>query len=400
MLVLFILFVYAILNSRYSRLMIRNLYSRYNRIICLCWGSCFIFALIIPIIQFTFDFSFVSTMLHQMICLEIGIMLYSFLLYKEKSVINTILDSFILQSFIQIIAFLSPSFLSITDYFRSDFAINKRSINYASYRVLAISGSSFFGLASAYAIIFVLLAFYWNKWKYKSPYIKCLFVAMLLFGGLSAGRTSVVGIFIFIISFLVRTFKRKRITAKKIISLIIIVLCAIGLGNLINKMLADNRAWQGFLSYILQFYYNFKRGSGIINATSSTSVLFNNMYFKLKLTQLLIGDGRYTTQDGSYYMQTDAGYMRNILYFGIGGTLLLMFFQYKMIFSVVKTKYTKLFAIILFLCLIILEIKAQIIGFLIISQSIIVLCCLAIEELENNCIDSTNLPNNEMNTMS
>ena len=41
-----------------------------------------------------------------------------------------------------------------------------------------------------------------------------------------------------------------------------------------------------------------------------------------ELPTLLIGDGKYTMPGGYYYMSTDVGFMRAILYFGIFGCLL------------------------------------------------------------------------------
>ena len=38
---------------------------------------------------------------------------------------------------------------------------------------------------------------------------------------------------------------------------------------------------------------------------------------------LIFGDGKYLNGDGSYYMHTDAGYMRGMLYFGVIGLVFL-----------------------------------------------------------------------------
>ena len=52
-------------------------------------------------------------------------------------------------------------------------------------------------------------------------------------------------------------------------------------------------------------------------STASTDEL-KNMYFALQEHTLLFGDGRYAGDiDGTYYMGTDAGYMRPTLYGGI-----------------------------------------------------------------------------------
>jgi len=50
--------------------------------------------------------------------------------------------------------------------------------------------------------------------------------------------------------------------------------------------------------------------------THSLDVLFN-MYFLPETTTLLFGDGKYLTSSGHYYMGTDAGFMRLMLYSGV-----------------------------------------------------------------------------------
>ena len=62
-------------------------------------------------------------------------------------------------------------------------------------------------------------------------------------------------------------------------------------------------------------FYNFIDGEGI--STRSTDAL-KDMYFPIPIDTFLIGDGYYSDpyNEELYYMRTDAGYMRMILYFG------------------------------------------------------------------------------------
>jgi hypothetical protein len=73
----------------------------------------------------------------------------------------------------------------------------------------------------------------------------------------------------------------------------------------------------------------------------------------------LIGDGRYVNSDGSYYMHTDSGYFRNILFWGIPGLLLIIAYQF-VFFKFSKTKpTTKLLTILLIIFILVLEIKGE-----------------------------------------
>jgi hypothetical protein len=51
--------------------------------------------------------------------------------------------------------------------------------------------------------------------------------------------------------------------------------------------------------------------------TYSLNVLLEKMLFVPQPKTILIGDGRYTAVTGSYYMSTDAGVMRTMLFGGI-----------------------------------------------------------------------------------
>jgi hypothetical protein len=60
----------------------------------------------------------------------------------------------------------------------------------------------------------------------------------------------------------------------------------------------------------------------------SLDILFGRMYFfPESVRTLLIGDGLIVNNDGSFYMHTDAGYMRYLLFFGMLGLISFIVFQ-------------------------------------------------------------------------
>jgi hypothetical protein len=110
--------------------------------------------------------------------------------------------------------------------------------------------------------------------------------------------------------------------------------------------------------------------------TTSTEGLLNNMYFPVSIKTFLIGDGKYIDLlTNRYYMNTDAGYMRNILLFGVIGFILLFVFQLTII-NLRCRKFT-LFDLFVIAYLFILHIKGETIGFLIIFQSVLLLYYLS-----------------------
>src|SRR5690606_31294028 len=75
------------------------------------------------------------------------------------------------------------------------------------------------------------------------------------------------------------------------------------------------------LPYALEMIYNFLQSGKL--STVSTDKL-SKMYFSVPYDTLLFGDGHWNDPDGvGYYMQTDAGYMRHVLYFGLFPSMIL-----------------------------------------------------------------------------
>ena len=61
---------------------------------------------------------------------------------------------------------------------------------------------------------------------------------------------------------------------------------------------------------------------GQITFGGSTNHMIEDMYFVPEENTIVFGDGYYTNMDGSYYMHTDVGIMRSILFYGIIGCMI------------------------------------------------------------------------------
>jgi len=85
----------------------------------------------------------------------------------------------------------------------------------------------------------------------------------------------------------------------------------------------DNPMFDAWKLWLMQPIEGFIQGLqyGQLTFGSSGDKLVYGMYFMPDDSTILLGDGRYENVDGSYYMHTDAGYMRIILYFGVIGAM-------------------------------------------------------------------------------
>lgn len=363
-----LLFVLLIFNNKYRNTVLKIVLNKRVILIFMSLFAIIGFSLFIPTLHLTYEYSIVRAFVARVVILLIGILLYSFYLYKDSSemILKNIIYVFIIQSFIQLISFIYPEVKEILNIFRSESAIIIQE-NYGNIRGLAISGSAVFGLAICYGLIYIYYIIYWKDMFSNYKMLRLISFVLLLFGGLSAGRTAFIGIPIGLLYVVIMFFMKRRITIKINSNFNIwntFITCMVFIGIVVLSIfLLTNESLQYRLEtladYVLQFYYIYEKTGRL--ATSSTDVLFSNMYFGVSTKTFLLGDGMYTDTNGSYYMNTDAGYMRNILFFGFFGVILLLIFQLLLFNWKSTSKVIENILIVLFI--LILHIKGDVLGF-------------------------------------
>ncbi len=337
-----------------------------------------IISLAFPTFHGTYDYSIIKTFINQFINLLIGLMLYSLYIYKGKQtkLLKHLIVVFIIQAIIQFTSFTFPVVNDFFNNFRSDKVIEKGQENYGGIRGLSLSSSSFFGLSSTYGLIFLIYLMNWKDVVFKSSVVKVFTFVLLIFGGLSAGRTSLIGLSIGIVFSILIILFQKRFRVKKMFQIkrmnailsVIAIMILIIIGSVGIRTNHNDQQIDKLIQFSFQFYYNYKETGNV--STPSTDALFGRMYFLPETKTVLIGEGRYTNEDGSYYMRTDAGYMRDILYYGIFGIITL--FIYQILFF--NWKRLLVFQNILILTyLSILHLKGDVIGYLIMTQNVLFL---------------------------
>jgi hypothetical protein len=372
-----ILSIIFLVNSKYREIFYSWLLNRKVLKILLSLLSITAVSLLISTFRLTYEYSIVKVLFSQTVFLIIGIMLFSLYQLKNKNseIIKHIILIFILQSSIQLISFISPTINEGLNIFRGASTVQIQG-NYTGVRGLAVSGPAFFGLAICYALIYIYLIIYRGIFNKYSIFVKLLVCCLLLFGGLSAGRTSFVGI-LFGLGYVVilKLFKTKymlknTISIKPInlifLSSILMIFFVVYLQGIdVNEQVILKV--NAMSDYLLQFYHSYKDTGEF--TTTSTSTLFNEMYFKVKYSTLIFGDALYSNTDGSYYMHTDAGYMRNILYFGIIGLFFLILYQF-LLFHWNESK-LRLQNLIIFIFILTIHIKGDVLAYSVAFQSII-----------------------------
>ena len=370
-LVLLFLCVYFVLSNKYRYSFSKNFFNKkilkiLSMIIFLILYSAFV-----TIMHEVYDFDIISTFVHQAISIIIGIMLYSYFKIKKYNILDIMVYTFWVQSIIQILSMINVDFRDFTNVFRHQETIIRGQYAYTGIRGLAISGSAFFGLAASYGLIFILWALERkNILEKKAVILKMIMLSMMIIGGISAGRTCIVGILIALIVLIYSIIKEKSSIEKNFFRNVLAILLMVILMSMIVLMY-NNKIVQieYFINYAGEFVRNLFNGKGL--TSTSTTHLFSEMYFKIDLSTFIKGTGRYVNENGSYFMGTDAGYMRNILFFGVLGFLMLFILQ--TMYFYVNKKHGRFQRMVCLWYLAILHIKGETLGFLIMVESILVI---------------------------
>ena len=215
------------------------------------------------------------------------------------------------------------------------------------------------GIKCALANLFVLF-FVFKSLREKTRIRLGIWVLYLLtiLGEFFYSRTSLLLSIIFFVLFVVMVLSKLGRINTFLKFVLLGIFAALFVILLVGQFEGDNAslAWQ------LEVFTNMLNGRGF-NATSLN--IMRRMVFVPSISTLLFGDGRYAGINGGYYMSTDLGYMRAILYYGLFGFLfvvLLVAITLKTIPKIRKEAEYSMFAIMGFIAFVVFEIKGECMG--------------------------------------
>ena len=270
--------------------------------------------------------------------------------------IKYIIFAFTIQSFIQILAFSFPDVRDVVHMTYDALTIEK-SKEYGFLRAIALYNDPFFSLACLYAFSFMLMSlfFYLNNGKLSLIFvISCLLIWL---GSFFSGRTALIGVFFSgFFLFLTSRMLFLNLLFKSFFILIVAIILFIVVAP--ESMIFTIR--DVIIPRAFSFVYAYME-TGDPN-TASTSNLIRMLSANIDEMTFLYGDGKYTTIIGTYYMDNDSGYFRNIFYFGVILSLVVYALFIASILPIKKSVNIYFLFIIMFLSLIFtLQIKGMVI---------------------------------------
>lgn len=277
-------------------------------------------------------------------------------------ILELVVYTFMIQGGVSLLFYFVPSlYTSYSSILRAD--INEGILSRAHLVELRLMGvgNAFFSGVIKYGVSFIILNFLrYNRASvfYRNNlffYVSLVFIAVV---GILTGRTFFIIIALMLVFHLLFNIRRFDKLIIRAIGLPVILALAIGpFIFLFNNFLEVGRFDKTF-NFAFELFYNLQDDEGL--STHSSEKTLSMYVWPDNLQTWLFGDGKFQLSDGNYYMDTDVGYVRLIYYFGVIGTLVFFFIQYKLLRYVkeLTTKYNlKLMFAFIFLWLIILNLK-------------------------------------------
>ncbi len=279
-------------------------------------------------------------------CYFIGSLLANILKYRgftASKFMDLLTAVFALQGGLMLLMLISGSFRDFIFGATGNHGLNQ--FITTGHRGLAISWHKYYDFSSFQSIGAIIIALKY-RYSHKLTKFDILKYVLIIFSVITSGRTGMIGVVLsfalFLWSFL---YVRKKVL-RYIVILIFVPYMAFESLSIVSPKVYNSLSAK-LLPWAFEAYYNYVESGQI--STESSDYLFENFYFDVYEQTLLFGDGRY--RDGEeYYMDTDAGYMRHILFFGLLGSVILVFSYLRMAFIGIIRGNSK-YSIIILICI-------------------------------------------------
>lgn len=313
-----------------------------------------------PFFHGTDDYSYIELLVGIILTLFRNFLLL-YLLYKfydHNNLLNKYYE-FLLKSCCIYVAFtiIFIIFPNFKDFWLNEILSKNNEITYFKYKFrYSLSGFAAFASSSLFSLAAIISGHVIAKdSKFSIKKITAFFVVVV--GCFFYGRVSLIGV---ALGIFVIVFDRGDFI-KNIKTLSIIIFITLTLVFIVNYLSSVNESFFIWKEWAFAFIKQIFVEKEITDY--SVTHMFEDMYFMPKMTTFIYGDGFYIDKiAGTYYLSTDVGYMRLLLYAGVIGViiafipLLYMFFR---LAKIQKQFSDKFFIFSLLVCWLVLEAKGD-----------------------------------------
>lgn len=299
------------------------------------WTIGLIFAgIIFTIINVAFDFSRVGALCSLFVGLVSVIIVYfslctNLIKYENPKELmeRMIVYLFAIQSVISIGSFVSPPFKGIISIFQFEGESEIAEEAYSGVRGLALSGRLYYEYAATCGLI-TIFQFRRIIEENKVTGSSIILLLMIVICGFFAGRTALVG---FAIGLALCFFSKTdlKFKVKILFKLFLITFLFCGCIWMLMPIEIKYFITDHLLPWVFDLFIKYYETGSTESSHSFNSL--NEMYHNVKISEheWFIGSGMYMDPSGKYYGHVDAGYLRQILYWGITGSLISFMYTFK-----------------------------------------------------------------------
>lgn len=313
---------YLLVNVRYVIYLIKKASYKEAQLFKLIYIYLFGVSLIWPIALSTYDFTYVSIYWVGMLLWTIKY-LFLVVVFEKKfdttSDVELFFEYFInavsLYAFVSLVAALVSPIRNIMFKIIYLDPMDIERFKRPEYRTrFGWTGWSGFNETTICSIAVLILCLLILKYEYdikkqKKYLIKLVFP---LIGNALFGRTGfLVSLCCIGVTCICVFFKRN---IKLLIRMILIGIILIFLIGILKDKIEVIQTWYNWVFSVIS---NYRRYGKFYDSMGTVQHLTNDMYWMPSIGTLLYGDGRYTDAGGGYYLHTDSGIMRTVLYYGV-----------------------------------------------------------------------------------
>lgn len=188
------------------------------------------------------------------------------------------------------------------------------------FRGVGLTGLATYSMAVVQCFALSLFAIYWSQEIKPSKFLISLFYfVIILLSCILSARTSFVFIIpIFIVYFFLSFFHSSKKLKNRLRAMFVAVVTVL-LVTLLYLMSSSSEEFVKLYSWAFELFVAFFSEDKF--STDSTDALKGLFFLPAEFT-ILIGDGYYLDGEGGYYMKTDVGYLRILLFGGLAGSIL------------------------------------------------------------------------------
>jgi hypothetical protein len=294
----------------------------------------------------TYEFAIAKGYLLFILAYIFGPYLILHILKKRKELdLNNIIKYFILISVIQsIIMILMLLFPNLKEFFFSIQKDDRQFLHLESggFRMLGLAYGVVWDLGFIQSLSAIFIVWILPRLKYKNQFWLYSFAYLLIFISIiMSGRTGFFGIFISLVLLSYNLFIVKKnfgyyfrfLLSLLITSFLTFKIIYASISPDLRYLLSDK-----IIPWAFELFINSNEGNGLETKSSNN---LKDMYFDVSTSTFLIGDGYYSdpTDKAAYYLGTDAGYMRQLLFYGLFGSLILYLFYFLIFKKIIYVVY-------------------------------------------------------------